>query len=70
LSQDVLNASYPWDYELRGWSQCMSRDIINFANGTIIGKAIDNVTKEESISNCKQYVYDRSVYKSTTTSEV
>lgn len=70
LSQEVLNASYPWDYELRGWSQCMSRDIIGLANGTIIEKAIGNGTEGGAISACKQYVYDRSVYKSTTTSEV
>ncbi|XP_011689430.1 PREDICTED: organic cation transporter protein-like [Wasmannia auropunctata] len=69
LSQDMLNASYPWDYELRGWSQCMSRDIIGLANGTIIETAIGNGTEGGGISTCKQYVYDRSVYKSTTTSE-
>ncbi|XP_039303860.1 organic cation transporter protein isoform X2 [Solenopsis invicta] len=69
LSQDILNASYPWDNELQGWSQCMSRDIIGFANGTIIGKAIGNETKGGGFSACKQYVYNRSVYKSTTTSE-
>lgn len=69
LSQDILNASYPWDDELRGWSQCMSRDIIGLANGTIIEKAIGNGTEGGGVSNCKQYVYDRSVYKSTTTSE-
>lgn len=48
----------------------MRRDIIGLANGTIIGTAIGNGTEEEGISNCKEYVYDRSVYKSTTTSEV
>lgn len=48
----------------------MNRDIIGFVNGTIIGKAIGNGTEGGGISNCKQYVYDRSVYKSTTTSEV
>ncbi|KAG5322016.1 ORCT protein, partial [Acromyrmex heyeri] len=69
LSQDVLNASYPWDYELRGWSQCMRRDIIGLANGTIIGTAIGNGTEEGGISSCKEYVYDRSVYNGTTTSE-
>lgn len=69
LSQDVLNASYPWDDELKGWSQCKSRDILGLTNGTIIEKAIGNGTEGGGVSNCKQYVYDRSVYKSTTTSE-
>ena len=48
----------------------MRRDIIGLVNGTIIGTAIGNGTEEGGISSCKQYVYDRSVYKSTTTSEV
>lgn len=48
----------------------MSRDIISLANGTIIETAINNGTEEGGVSSCKQYVYDRSVYKSTTTSEV
>ncbi|XP_032679463.1 organic cation transporter protein [Odontomachus brunneus] len=69
LSQDVLNASYPWDYELQGWSQCLSRDVIGAPrpNDTIVDEAIG--AEEEGISRCKQYVYDRSIYKSTTTSE-
>ncbi|XP_014470519.1 PREDICTED: organic cation transporter protein isoform X2 [Dinoponera quadriceps] len=61
LNQDVLNASYPWDYELKGWSQCLSRDLdLPRPNNTI---------EWGGISRCKQYVYDRSIYKSTTTSE-
>lgn len=69
LSQDILNASYPWDNELRGWSQCLRRDVIGATNGTIVEKAIGNDTGGGGFSHCKQYVYDRSVYKSTTTSE-
>ncbi|XP_020278387.1 organic cation transporter protein isoform X2 [Pseudomyrmex gracilis] len=60
LSQDVINVSYPWDPELKNWSQCMKRDLPDSVNGTIVGGGI---------SRCQQYVYDRSVYKSTTTSE-
>lgn len=67
LSQNILNASYPWDDELGGWSQCLSRDVIGATNGTIVEKAIG---EGGGISRCKQYVYDRSVYKSTTTSDV
>ncbi|XP_026830910.1 organic cation transporter protein isoform X2 [Ooceraea biroi] len=66
LSQDVLNASYPWDAELDGWSQCLRRDvIIGGVNDTIVGDG----TGGGGINRCEQYVYDRSVYKSTTTSE-
>lgn len=69
LSQDALNASYPWDYEVKGWSQCLSRDVIGALrpNGSIVDEAIG---EGGGSSRCKQYVYDRSVYKSTTTSEV
>ncbi|XP_070166656.1 organic cation transporter protein isoform X2 [Polyergus mexicanus] len=70
LSQDILNASYPWDDELGKWSQCLSRNVIDAANGTFVEKAIgDNAEGGGISSRCKQYVYDRSVYKSTTTSE-
>ncbi|KAM0730118.1 Organic cation transporter protein [Formica fusca] len=70
LSQDILNASYPWDDELGKWSQCLSHNVIGAANGTFVEKAIgDNAGGEGISSRCKQYVYDRSVYKSTTTSE-
>lgn len=45
--------------------------MIGAANGTFVEKAIgDNAGGEGISSRCKQYVYDRSVYKSTTTSEV
>lgn len=67
LSQNISNASYPWDNELKGWSQCLSYDVIGATNGTIVEKAIGG---GGGISRCKQYVYDRSVYKSTTTSDV
>lgn len=70
LSQDILNMSYPWDNELGGWSQCLRRDVIGAANGTIVEKAIGDDAGGGGLSHCKQYVYDRSVYKSTTTSEV
>ncbi|GAB1868195.1 Organic cation transporter protein [Camponotus japonicus] len=66
LSQNILNASYPWDDELKGWSQCLSYDVIGATNGTIVEEAIG---EGGGISRCKQYVYDRSVYKSTTTSD-
>lgn len=69
LSQDILNMSYPWDNELGGWSQCLRRDVIGAANGTIVEKAIGDDAGGGGLSHCKQYVYDRSVYKSTTTSE-
>jgi len=69
LNQDVLNASYPWDPELKGWSQCLSLDLLGAANGTVTERSIGGSAARKWI-NCKEYVYDRSVYKSTTTSEV
>lgn len=66
-----MNASYPWDYELEGWSQCLSlNNVIGATNNTNVEEAIVDRVEDEGISRCKQYVYDRSVYKSTTTSEV
>lgn len=75
ISQNVLNASYPWDNELQGWSQCLIRDVIGTINNTIIEKEINTIidgngTEVNGTSHCKQFVYDRSKYKSTTTSEV
>lgn len=70
LSQDILNASYPWDNEFGEWSQCLSRNVIGAVNGTIVEKAIGDDAAGGGISRCKQYVYDTSVYISTTTSEV
>lgn len=68
LSQDVLNASYPWDPEVKGWSQCLSLDLIGAANDTIVERSIGGSGVGKGIK-CKEYVYDRSVYISTTTSE-
>ncbi|KOC60839.1 Organic cation transporter protein [Habropoda laboriosa] len=53
LPPDVMNASYPWDPEHEEWLQCYRRDIPNIVNETTINR----------------YVYDRSKYKSTTSSE-
>lgn len=77
LPQDVMNASFPWDYELKGWSQCLRRDPILDANSqgqdnswpvqTPIGS--HELAKTEGVKPCEGYVYDRSKYKSSTTSE-
>ncbi|KAH0947083.1 hypothetical protein HN011_010246 [Eciton burchellii] len=65
LNEDALNASYPWDFELQGWSQCLHRDVIGAINNTIVRDGTDGSV----INRCEQYIYDTSVYKSTTTSE-
>ncbi|KAK2582095.1 hypothetical protein KPH14_002797 [Odynerus spinipes] len=74
LPPDEMNASYPWDYELKGWSQCLRRDPILDANSrenwpvqTPIGS--HELAKTEGVKPCEAYVYDRFIYKSTTTSE-
>lgn len=72
-----MNASYPWDDELKGWSQCLRRDPIldgnsqghdNWPVQTPIGSR--ELADTEGIKPCEEYVYDRRKYKSTTTSEV
>ncbi|XP_035731307.1 organic cation transporter protein-like [Vespa mandarinia] len=76
LPQDVMNASYPWDNELKGWSQCLRRDPILDGNSqghdnspvqTPIGSL--KLANTEGNKPCEEYVYDRRKYKSTTTSE-
>lgn len=73
-----MNASYPWDSELKGWSQCLRRDppILdgnsqgrdNWPVQTPIGSR--ELANTEGLKPCEEYVYDRRKYKSTTTSEV
>ncbi|XP_017794870.1 PREDICTED: organic cation transporter protein-like isoform X2 [Habropoda laboriosa] len=60
LPPDVMNASYPWDPEHEEWLQCYRRDIPNIVNETTINRYF---------KPCDRYVYDRSKYKSTTSSE-
>ncbi|XP_076242399.1 organic cation transporter isoform X1 [Calliopsis andreniformis] len=81
LPQNVINASYPWDYELKGWSQCYIREVP--LNQTTIDRYVDTSAGDAPIQKpvspngfntpglkpCEGYVYDRSKYKSTTTSE-
>ncbi|XP_053970252.1 organic cation transporter protein [Hylaeus volcanicus] len=83
LPQSVMNASYPWDYELKGSSQCYRRDVPDVVNQTTIDRYVDTSTDDSPIQKpfspnclntqgvipCDEYVYDRSKYKSTTTSE-
>ncbi|XP_015189080.1 PREDICTED: organic cation transporter protein [Polistes dominula] len=76
LPQDVMNFSYPWDFEAKNWSQCLRRDPIldgnfqaqdNWPVQTPIGS--HDLAKAEGVKPCEGYVYDRTKYKSTTTSE-
>lgn len=82
LTQEAMNASYPWDYEIEGWSQCLRRDILAGANETYeryldTGHEDGPIQKPYSpggliakgLRPCDKYVYDRSKYRSTTTSE-
>lgn len=82
LSPHIMNASYPLDYDQQELLQCYRLDIFNIFNETMINRHVntDNSFNQKSfISNtvniqelkpCEVYVYDRSKYKSTTTSEV
>ncbi|KAG6798133.1 organic cation transporter protein [Apis mellifera caucasica] len=81
LSPHIMNASYPLDYDQQELLQCYRLDIFNIFNETMINRHVntDNSFNQKSfISNtvniqelkpCEVYVYDRSKYKSTTTSE-
>ncbi|KAJ8682745.1 hypothetical protein QAD02_018537 [Eretmocerus hayati] len=60
LPADVMNVAYPWDDKGKSWSQCerytgnSSSEILNPSRAT---------------TKCDHFVYDRSKYKSSTTSE-
>ncbi|XP_066583217.1 organic cation transporter protein isoform X2 [Prorops nasuta] len=95
LSQEVMNASYPWDTEIKNLSQCARYETLYSGNFSSMGRLINLATTistdgedtngrregKESIGEagtyqrnnrtipCTGYVYDRSKYKSTTTSE-
>ncbi|XP_078050934.1 organic cation transporter [Augochlora pura] len=83
LPRSVINASYPWDYDLEEWSQCYRRDVPSFFNETTIDRYVDTSTNDapiqkpfspnglntQGLKKCEGFVYDRSKYKSTTTSE-
>ncbi|XP_017794869.1 PREDICTED: organic cation transporter protein-like isoform X1 [Habropoda laboriosa] len=83
LPPDVMNASYPWDPEHEEWLQCYRRDIPNIVNETTINRYVDTSTGDTLVQKpftpnglntnefkpCDRYVYDRSKYKSTTSSE-
>lgn len=76
----MMNTSYPLDYNQQELLQCYRLDIFNIFNETMINRHIntdDSFNQKPFISNniqalqpCEAYVYDRSKYKSTTTSEV
>ncbi|KAG7207391.1 hypothetical protein KM043_009046 [Ampulex compressa] len=81
LPEATMNASYPWDYEIKGWSQCERRDVVGAINETMERyfdslRDRDGSHSQKSLlppnggrSRCEEFVYDRSKYKSTTTSE-
>lgn len=84
LPQNEMNASYPWDYEQKGWSQCSRHVVPDAFNQTTMDRYVNASTGDAPIQKlvspngfdspgllpCEGYVYDRSRYKSTTTSEV
>lgn len=83
LPEHIMNASYPWDDELRAPSQCFRYDVPSIVNDTTMNRYIDASTNgtfvqkslspdgpnAQRVKPCEGYVYDRSKYQSTTTSE-
>ncbi|XP_043286002.1 organic cation transporter protein [Venturia canescens] len=83
LPTDVMNASYPWDEETNGWSQCATKTALDIAlnltrlnvsgieddNGNEFTSEIAKKPLHQETVPCKSYVFDTSVYHSTTTSE-
>ena len=53
----IMNASYPWDTVTNSWSQCYRYK-----------ETFDGNNK--AIEKCQSYVYNTSLYTSTTTSDV
>ena len=56
LPENIMNINYPWDTEKNSWSQC-----VQYVNNS------NSLKKKEK---CKSYVYDRSIYIRTTSSDV
>ncbi|XP_076278344.1 organic cation transporter [Lasioglossum baleicum] len=81
LPQNVINESYPWDTEFKDWSQCYRLDVHSIFNETTIDRYVDTgdgpIQKPfspyglntQGLQKCEGYVYNTSMYKSTTTSE-
>ncbi|KAK0182728.1 hypothetical protein PV327_000834 [Microctonus hyperodae] len=79
LSPAIMNASYPWDDKIHGLSQCKRR--VNLTRlyasngadegGGNVGVSNDlaRTSSSEGHMTCQEFVFDTSVYKSTTTSE-
>ncbi|XP_012284972.1 organic cation transporter protein isoform X2 [Orussus abietinus] len=64
LPMDVINASYPWDPELNEWSRCKRWDHINSTS-----YSLEDIDLNRRVESCTEFVYDRSTYRSSTTSE-
>ncbi|XP_033363414.1 organic cation transporter protein-like [Bombus vosnesenskii] len=83
LPPHILNTSYPGGYEQEKLLQCYMLDLPNIVNETTINRYVDTSTgnihgekplipnslNTQGYKPCETFVYDRSKYKSTTTSE-
>ncbi|XP_034941368.1 organic cation transporter protein [Chelonus insularis] len=77
LDPKIMNASYPYDEKIGGLSQCKRRanlsEIYVSTNdeGREDVQSSDNTTRisTDEFITCEEFVYDTSVYKSTTTSQ-
>lgn len=83
LPPHILNTSYPGGYEQEKLLQCYMLDLPNNVNETTINRYVDTSTANihgekpltpnslntQGYKPCETFVYDRSKYKSTTTSE-
>ncbi|XP_008215741.1 organic cation transporter protein [Nasonia vitripennis] len=70
LPEHVMNASYPWDYKAKNWSQCERYSDVSGVGPTRVDFYLtDKFNAGRKTSTCHDFVYDRSNYQSSTTSE-
>ncbi|XP_015524354.1 organic cation transporter protein [Neodiprion lecontei] len=63
LSPDIINMRYPWDNKTESWSRCERYDNTEFADQG------GNVSRQLTVVECDSFVYDKSQYALTATTE-
>ncbi|XP_011498037.1 PREDICTED: organic cation transporter protein [Ceratosolen solmsi marchali] len=70
LSENLMNSSYPWDYKSKSWSHCERYSDLSVVDSMKIDYSLNQQHySTRNITKCDLFVYDRSKYKSSTTSE-
>ncbi|XP_028981769.1 organic cation transporter protein isoform X2 [Diachasma alloeum] len=71
MSPESLNASYEWDPKTQKSLTCFIRDNTTrlYENHENNGNDTNDITRTTVHTTCREFVYDTSIYKSTTTTE-